>query len=166
MSFGFSVSDIYGCARLAYVLYNEFKQAPGVCQNFAKELLLFHQVLLNTQPSIEAEKSHLSHADETALDICLDSCRELLYVRIMGAAAVPRHLNKIKFWGWDPEIEFRLHSSTDEFRLYSNYDDKRFLRGVRHKLGERKWASRIPELQRAVSAHVEKLTAFNVLIIQ
>ncbi|KAM0795330.1 hypothetical protein BDR22DRAFT_615181 [Usnea florida] len=159
MSFGFSVSDIYGCARLAYVLYNEFKQAPGACQDFAKELLLFHQVLLKTKSTVQAGKIHLSHADEneTALEICLDSCRELLYVRIMGAATAPRHLDKIKAWGCDPEAKFILHSTSDE---------KRFLSGLRQKLGERKFASRIPELQRAVSAHVEKLTAYNVLIVQ
>ena len=157
MSFGFSVSDIYGCARLAYVLYNEFKQAPGACQDFARELRLFHQVLLKTNSTIQAGKSHLSHADETALESCLDSCRELLYVRIMGAATAPRHLDKIKAWGCDPKAEFFLHSTSDE---------KRFLRGLRQKLGERKFASRIPELQRAVSAHVEKLTASNVLIVQ
>lgn len=31
MSFGFSVPDIYGHARLAHGLYKEFKQAPGAC---------------------------------------------------------------------------------------------------------------------------------------
>ena len=157
MSFGFSVSDIYGCARLAYLLYNEFKEAPGTCQDFARELLLFHQVLLKTRSTIEAEKSHLSHADETALEICLGSCRELLYVQIFGAAAVPRHLDKTIFGRCDPEGQAVLQSTSDE---------KRFLRGLRQKLGERKFASRIPKLQRAISAHVEKLTAFNVLIIQ
>lgn len=42
MSFGFSVSDIYGCACLAYMLYNEFKQALGACQEASRELLLFN----------------------------------------------------------------------------------------------------------------------------
>ena len=157
MSFGFSVSDIYGCARLAYLLYEEFKQAPGACQDFAKELLLFHQILLKTKSNIEAETSHLGQDDKIALEPCLENCKELLYVRIMGAATVPRHLDMIKAWGCDPKAEFFHHSTSDE---------KRFLRGCRQKLGERKFASRIPELQRAVSAHVEKLTAYNVLVVQ
>ena len=154
MSFGFSVSDVYGCAHLAYVLYNEFKQAPGVCQDFARELGLFHQVLLNT---IEAEISPLSDADGSALGTCLDSCKELLYVQIAGAATVPRVLDKPAFSGYGPVWNSALPLTPDE---------KSLLRGLRQKLDERKFASRIPKLQRSISAHVEKLTALNVLIVQ
>ena len=79
MIVGISVSDIYGCARLAYVLYDELKQAQGACRDFARDLLLFHQVLLKTKLTIECETSRLSDSDEAALMICLDSCKELLY---------------------------------------------------------------------------------------
>ena len=156
MSFGFSVSDIYGCAHLAYSLYKEFKEAPGACQDFARELLLFHQVLLKTKSNIEAETSHISNDDKIALETCLDNCKELLYVQIAGAATVPRALDKPTFRGYDPSGNLGL----------SNPNEKYLLRGLRKKLEERKFACRIPKLQRAISAHVEKLTAFNVLIVQ
>ena len=157
MSFGFSASDIYGCARLAYMLYQEFKQAPGACQEFARDLLLFHQVLLKTKSTLESSTSQLSPADQITLETCLESCKELLYVQTIGAPTVPRDLDKIDFNGYESRRSFKFHSTSD---------DNRFLRGLHQKLGERKFASRIPKLQRAISAHVEKLTAFNVLIIQ
>lgn len=72
MSFGFSVSDIYGCARLAYMLYDEFKQALGACQETARELLLFHRVFLKTKTTIECESSHLSQSDDAALGACFE----------------------------------------------------------------------------------------------
>ena len=157
MSFGFSVSDIYGCAHLAYSLYEEFKEASVACQDFARELLLFHQVLLKTKSNIEAETSHLGHDDKIALETCPDNCKELLYVQIVGAATVPRILDKPTFVGYDPSGKTGLRSTPNEETL---------LRGLRRKLKERKFASRIPKLQRAISAHVEELTAFNVLIVQ
>lgn len=90
MSFGFSVSDIYGCARLAYKLYDEFKQAPGTCQEFARDLLLFHRVLLKTKSTIECETSYLSQSDQTVLGACLDIYKKLLYMQVIGAPMVPK----------------------------------------------------------------------------
>lgn len=152
MSFGFGVSDIYVCAQLAYRLYDEFKQAPGDCQKFARELLLFHQVLLKTKLGIEHEIGHLSLSDQAALGACLDSCKELLYVQTLGAPMVP--------------IDFYTHAPQTDILLHPSSDDTRFLKGLRQKIKDRKLALRIPKLQRAIAAHVEKLTAFNVLIVQ
>lgn len=157
MSFGFSVSDIVGCARLAYMLYDEFKQAPGACQGFARELLLFHQVLLKTKSTVECETSHLNHTDQAALGACLDSCRELLYVQIMGAHRVPTTLK---------DLEFNTHILQADRFVPSASGETRLLPGWRQVYGQRKFAVRIPKLQRAISSHIEKLTALNVLLIQ
>lgn len=156
MSFGFSVSDICGCARLAYRLYDEFKQAPGACQDFTREMLLFHQVLLKTKSTIGSEISHLSDSDQATLGACLDSCKELLYGQIIGAAIVPRSLEEVEYNKHDPRKYFFFHHD----------DQMNFLRGLRQRYGERRFALRIPKLQRAISAHIEKLTAINVLIVQ
>lgn len=164
MSFGFSVSDIYGCARLAYKLYDEFKQAPGTCQEFARDLLLFHRVLLKIKSTIECDTSYLSQSDQAVLGACLDSCKELLYVQIIGAPMVPKNLEKIEFDAH--ELIFKSRGPQTDFLIHSSPDQIRFLRGLRQKFGERKFALRIPKLQRAISAHIEKLTAFNVLIVQ
>ncbi len=92
--FGINVSDIYRCARLAYVLYDELKQAPGACWEFARDLLLFHQVLLKSKSTIECEANRLSDSDEATLMICLDSCKELLYVQIADAHMKPLSLER------------------------------------------------------------------------
>lgn len=82
MSFGFSVSDIYGCAHLAYSFYRELREAPGACKEFSQELLLFSEVLSKTKD--------LRHSDKAALKACIDNCKELLYVQIGGASTVPK----------------------------------------------------------------------------
>lgn len=70
---------VHGCTRLAYVLYDEFKQPLGACRAFMSNLLLFHQMLLKTKLTTEYEASHLSDSDDkAALMICLDGCKELL----------------------------------------------------------------------------------------
>ena len=153
MIFGISVSDIYGCARLAYRLYEEFEQAPGACQEFARDLLLFHQVLIKTRSAIDSSTSHLNDSDRAALRLCLDSCKELLCVQIIGVQEVPKDLTNTGFNLHDPLLESLWHVSPE-------IGDQVF-QAWRHKLNQRKLALRIPKLQRAISAHIEKL---NVLL--
>lgn len=165
MSFGFSVSDIILCARLAYRLYDEFKHAPGACQEFARELLLFHQVLLKTKSTIECEISNLNHSDQAAFEACLVSCKELLYEQIC-ASKVPSSLNVVDYvvdYVGDFESQWRALDPL----LHPDFGGEiRLCQGWRRKWGERKFALRIPKLQRAISSHIEKLTALNVLLIQ
>lgn len=116
----------------------------------------FHQVLLKTKSTIGSEISHLSDSDQATLGACLDSCKELLYGQIIGAAIVPRSLE---------EVEYNTHDSRKYF-FFHHDDQMSFLRGLRQRYGERRFALRIPKLQRAISAHIEKLTAINVLIVQ
>lgn len=134
MSFGFSVSDIILCARLAYKLYDEFKQASGACQEFAQELLLFHQVLLKTKSTFECQSISLKDSDLAALGACIKSCAELLYVQIMGAHPVPGILEGLEY---KTRTEYFFHSSG-------------LLQDWRKRYEERKFASRIPKLQRAI----------------
>ena len=84
MIFGISVSDIYECARLTYVLYDKLKQAPRACRELARDLLLFHQVLLKTKSTIECEVSRLNNSDEAALIIYLGSYKELLLESLLS----------------------------------------------------------------------------------
>lgn len=157
MSFGFSVSDIVLCARLTYRLYDEFKQAPGACQEFARELLLFHQVLLKTKSTIECDLNRLSHSDQAALGACLDSCKELLYGQILGASKEPYDMK---------ESDFEFQCTPSDPLVHPDVGQIRLFQGWRLKFGNRKFALRIPKLQRAISSHIEKLTALNVLLIQ
>ena len=157
MSFGFSVSDIIGCARLAYRLYDGFKQAPGACQDFARDLLLFYNVLMKTKSTIELEVGHLNHPDKAALSACLDSCKELLYVQIMGIHKVPEDLEDVGYDKDDPQpgfVKYLIYGGT-AYRFS----------GWSQKLEQRKLASRIPKFQRAISAHVEKLNTLLVLYV-
>ena len=159
MSFGFSVSDIVGCARLAYRLYEELKQAPGACSYFAFDLLHFHNVLMTANSTIEFEVGHLNHPEKAALSACLDSCKELLFVQIMGSQKVPEDWDLVLFDADDPLSDFLkcpYYGGTRTSHGFHNW---------RQRLEERKLASRIPKLQRAISAHIEKLNALLILYV-
>ena len=170
MSFGFSVSDIVGCARLAYHLYNEFRQAPRECQEFARELLLFHEVLLKTKSAIEPttdfEGSRFpSDSDKATLQAQLDGCKELLFVQIIGMSEVPERWEQLEIVPNDPRF-VRSVLFRQAFTTFTTGDGSTFLKYWRRKLDERKFALKIPSLQRAISSRIEKLTAFNVLLVQ
>ena len=157
MSFGFSVSDIIVCARLAYRLYDQLKQAPGACQEFARDLLHFHNVLMTTNSTIEFEVGHLNHPDKAALSACLDSCKELLYVQIMGTQKVPEDLEEVGFDEDDPLSGFLKNpfygGTAHGFHIW------------RQRFEKRKLASLIPKFQRAISANIEKLNALLILYV-
>ena len=158
MIFGISVSDIYGCARLAYMLYEEFKQAPGACQEFARDLLHFSNVLRMTTSAIDPETSHLSGSDRDALRLCLDSCKELLWVQIIGGEkAAEEWKNVILNYVDNPLLYFYDY---EEYGSASNSGVWLF-HNCRQRFQKRKLALRIPKLQRAISSHIEKL---NVLL--
>ena len=160
MSFGFSVSDIVGCARLAYRLYDEFRQAPRACQTFAQELLLFHQVLMDTELAHSPFTSYLSHPDQAALRLCLDSCKELLCVQIMGAHEAPDDLREVKTF-----VEEGLSTDTIFDFILGPTFSKTSLNRWRRKIRERKFALQIPKFQSAISSHIEKLKVFLALYV-
>ena len=157
MIFGISVSDIYGCARLAYKLYDEFKKAPGACQEFAQDLLLFYRVLMHTRLVMGGEDSHLKDSDRIALEACLESCKELIYVQIMGARRVPVTLE---------EVGIKIDKSSTDLLVRPRSAYSSLLQGWRQGIVNRQFALKIPKLQHAISSHIEKLTALNVLVIR
>lgn len=149
MSFGFSVSDFVYCAQLAYKLSVEFKGAPGACRDFTKDLLIFHQLLLKTQSLIERRKLDVDESGQTTLAASAYSCKELLYVQILGCKNVPTDIESLTF---------------DNLPMF--YEQGRFLQGLRRKLGEIKFAKKIPEFQSAISARIDALTALNVVLMR
>lgn len=160
MSFGFSVSDFITLGGLTLKLYDEFKAAPGACRAFANELLMFHQILERLGFELQSHTDYLEASDHAALRACADSCKELIYVRIYGASCVPTEL---------PTYGIKSTTSSKIVNVILQprpYDNDRFHRAWRQKWSERKFAARIPELQRAVTAHVQSLTAFSSLIIR
>ena len=86
MSFGLSVSDFITCSQLAHKIYHEFKDAPGECKAFAKELLSFPQILLKVE---EATKTSSDHVRDETLQAYAEECKELLYVQILGLVKTP-----------------------------------------------------------------------------
>ena len=137
-------------------LYEEFKEAPGLCQTFAQELLLFHNVLMGVNMTVKSEDSHLDYSDQAALSTCLDSCKELLCKTILGLQEVPVNL-------WNLDIGLR-YAITNIFECKGHGDAGPF-NTLRQRFEKRKLALQIPKLQRAISVHIEKLNTFLALYV-
>lgn len=159
MSFGFSVFDFISLGGLAFKLYAEFKAGHGACQNFASELLLLHQVLNKLGSDLDGNVGSLGPFDHAALKACANSCKDLIYVEIYGAACVPASITPTDLDILDNEARLRHGGSYP-------IGNGRFIRAWREKWGERTFAARIPKLQQAVTAHVQSLTAFSTLLVR
>ena len=157
MSFGFSASDFVTLARMVLRVYDEFKEAPKACEAFRNELLLFHRVLSKTASLLKYDNLILCEKDRVALSVCIQSCKELLYVQIYGAAGTPND---------DPNSDFTNNEDYEQTTILYNppNGDNRLFRGWQKKWGEKKFAAKIPKLQQAVSAHVQTLTGLQVTL--
>ena len=167
MSFGFSISDFIFCGQIAYHLYTEFKDATGDCHAFAKELLLFHKVVLKTQALIRRGDHVLDAAEQTTLGLYLDMCKDILFVQIAGGDG--------KTSDWTIRYMQRLSlSRPGNLNLgygkpsIDGYDRtlRDWMCSVRRKFEERNFAKKIPKLRAAISTVTEQLTSFHVLMIR
>ncbi len=165
MSFGFSISDFTTCAQVVWEVYDALKTGPAECQTFAKEVLHFHQILVEVGESLRDKNCRLKSIDNQALwQLCRDS--ENLCSLIMDSHP---SMTCLKYCDW-------LQSNRlSRMTLDAKYIDRHFALtetlsttslGIRQRIRTANFAKKIPKLQRAIAAHVEKLTAFNVLLIQ
>ena len=171
MSFGFGISDFILCGELAYQLYIELKNAPGECQAFAKELLLLHQIIQKTEALIIRANDSLDDADQATLDLCVDMCKDILLVQMAGVNTTFIDLDRIHGERSTLSIGAELKRQLAIYQI--NYygtslppKSKHLLYLVRQRFRERSFAKRIPKVRSAISTVTEKLTSFQVLVIQ
>ena len=84
MSFGINISDFICCGQLAYQFYIDLKDAAGDCREFAKELLLLHQVILKTEALLVRGSYVLDDGEQAMLGLCVDMCKDILFVQVAG----------------------------------------------------------------------------------
>ena len=180
MSFGFGISDFVCCGQLAYQLYIDLKDAPGDCQGFANELLLLHQIILKTEASIIRAGNVLDDAGRATLGLCAEMCKDILFVQVAGIDK-DKNTGVIDFgildisiyhgegWGGSSWDDRTLHFPRS--RLY--YDNAisspkltRLIYLVRQRFRERSFAKRIPKFRSAISTVTEKLTSFQILVVE
>ena len=161
MSFGFSISDFICCGQLAYQFYIDLKDAAGDCQEFAKELLLLHQIILKTEALIIRAGNVLNDGEQATLGLCVDMCRDILFVRVAGV-----------------DIDFDIDHGESWVQTRGNtlrlqFDNTimppkltRLIYLVRRRFRERSFARRIPKIRSAISTVTEKLMSFQVLVIE
>lgn len=168
MNLGFGVSDFVVVSHLARKLYNDFKEAPGTCREFAKELKSFHQVLEQLEFQLHSDNNHLTADEFAILEGCADSCKELIYVQIYGASNVPSDIQTLHFLSSGSTAALFTHPALCDVPKSSREANRgeRCLKAWRRRWAERKFAARIPELRDRIRDHIRSLSAFNSLIIR
>ena len=153
MSFGFSVSDFVSLARMTVRVYNEFREAPKICDGFRTELLILHSLLTRTTELTRESSAQLSAGDKMALTEWSLRCKKFIYGQIYGGVGVG-----------DDYIFTDVEAFKDaDFRTAK---DCRLFRGWRQRWGEKSLAAKIPRLQRSAHYHVLTLTAINSNIVR
>ena len=170
MSFGFSISDFVCCGQLAYQLYIELKHAPGDCQAFANELLLLHQVILKTEAVILRAGYELEDAERATLGLCVDMCKDILFVQIAGAdhtlTKFKRSHEERSMLSICEDVKLQLVTSRADYDNITLPKLTHLIRLVHRRFAERSFAKRIPKIRSAISPVIEKLMSFQVLVIQ
>lgn len=161
MSFSFGISDFIVCGELAYELYIELKRAPGECQAFAKELLLLHQIILKTETSVIRAHGRLDSADRATLGLCVDSCKDIMLVQMAGVDTTFIDFDR----GLGETSQIVRHRGILSVTALPPKTDDLMCR-VRARFEQRSFAKTIPFIRSAISAVIEKLTSFQVLLIQ
>ena len=160
MSFGFSISDFLACAQLAWQIYDALKTGPTECQAFAEEVLLFHEVLMKVGEILQDANCCLGPRELRALSRHVDDCEQLLSSTIMGSFFAPEYREAAR--------SYRYQGSTD---MHSDFNQKigisrTLMVAFRERVRTASVAKKIPDLRHRITAQIEKLTAYNVLLMQ
>lgn len=168
MSFGFGISDFICCGQLAYQLYIDLKDAAGDCQEFAKELLVLHRIILKTEALIIRAGNVLDDAERATLGLCVDMCKDILFVQVAGVD-MNFNIGDGERWVQSRGADLRLQLVTSRMlyrKTISPPKLARLIQLVRQRFRERSFARRIPKIRSAISTVTEKLTSFQVLVIE
>lgn len=138
MSFGFSISDFVTLARWSWYIYDAIRTGPKECQAFSRELLQFHHILKKFEENVRNMNRTLETSENLALSELYISCHELLFGEIAERE-------------WSHESQSFVKPDLFQ-KLKDRFHSAKFVR-------------KIPKLQRQVAAHIENLTAYNVLVL-
>lgn len=168
MSFGFSISDFVTCTQLAQQVYEALRTGPAKCQAFSKEVLLFYRILQKLQDNLDNADRSLSGWEQATLHEAFLRSKEFLQFDLIGDFPSARgladfpddeHLRDLS-WHWSQGI------SEVPSKYSKQIATKWTAFGLRERFRAASFARNIPELQRKITALMEKLTAYNVLLIK
>ena len=163
MSFGFSISDFISLANITLQLYDVLKTGSAECQAFSRDMLLFHDILQKLARNIEAERSTYELRDRVILQEHSLACHAFLWLEVFDNAFLnqPHSFHEVyelepfeedmPQLRWDQQIKHLKPSALSQLQA---------------KVRSARFARKIPKLQRSVTAQIEKLTAYNVLLMQ
>ena len=77
MSFGFSISDIFACARSAWDIYNQLRNSPIEIQAISDDVGLLHMTLRSMNENVISSAPLASH-DVEGIALTMERCRNVL----------------------------------------------------------------------------------------
>ena len=83
MSFGWGMSDIYLCGRLAKTIYDHFKEGPGLSAEFAADLRLFACLLERTAWFMGHTHDFLTPYTRGAVQDLFSDCWKFMWTHLL-----------------------------------------------------------------------------------
>lgn len=162
MSFGFSISDFLSLANVMLQIYDALRTGTAECKAFSKDMLLFHEILQKLGRNLEAGISTYDFDDRTILREHGLACDRFLWTEVFDGLLSPQY-------NFDDIYELEPYEG-GHARPRWTHQNKRLkpsaFSQVQATIRNARFSKKIPKLQRSVTAHIEKLTAYNVLIMQ
>ena len=163
MSFGFSVSDFLSIANVAYQIYETLKTGPGECQAFTYEMLMFYNILHRLAVNLDVNSATYRLADRAVLREHGRACYSFLWKEVLD-----RNVPSPYHWPYDIHDIAPCEEGSAESRWYSKVKCLKPLSIAQAQATVRNamFARKIPKLRQLATAQIEKLTAYNVLLMQ
>ena len=113
----------------------------------------------------------LDDAEQATLGLCIDMCKDILFVQVAGVDST--FVDFDRGHGERPTLSTVGGLKPQLVISHMDYDDTalppkltNIIYRVRQRFRERSFAKRVPKIQSAISTVTEKLTSFQILVIQ
>jgi hypothetical protein len=77
MSFGFSIGDVLVCAKMAWEIYTQIRNAPSEIQTIADDVALLHATLKSMNENV-VRSAPLASSDIDGMKMTMERCKRVL----------------------------------------------------------------------------------------
>ena len=164
MSFGFSVTDVCMCGKIAYDLYRFFKDGPSQCADFAKDLEHFSVIVDRAVWIFQFEESSLTLREKRIIQDVVSDCWAFLWTHILvGRQWGMSMLGNRDVFPGHRDVLPGQHTPTSFIRFIGFRRMEGFLHQAALRFRQAGQASKLKEYQEQLQRLANKLLAMEVL---
>lgn len=166
MSFGFSITDIFMCGKLAYDLYWVFMDGPSQCAEFAKDLEHFSVIINRAVWILRYEESSLTLQEKRMIQDVVSDCWAFLWTHILkhqqrGMSTLG---NRYDFPGYRSILP-QQDTPISTTRILSSRQMEELFHHAAFRFRKAGYASRLKEYREQLQRLTNKLLAMQVLSV-